>query len=103
MTTKQIDAAHCWIALIGLLALVCLFLYTGCSHLHVTNTTHDGRVFEASGWSFLWDRNLEGLQFDYEKGTLDIIDYTSNPDKETIGKAIDVIGTTLELMKAAAK
>jgi hypothetical protein len=43
------------------------------------------------------------LQFDYEKGTLDVIDYASNPDKETIAKSLDVIGAALEVMKAAAK
>jgi hypothetical protein len=89
-------------AVIGLLffAVVCL---SGCSHLQIENTTADGRTFKASGWSFLWDRNLEGLQFDYEKGTLDIINYESTPDKETIAKGLDLIGSAIELMKAAAK
>jgi hypothetical protein len=77
--------------------------FSGCSHLHVTNTAKDGTVFEARGWSFLWDRNLEGMQFDYQKGTLEIINYQSTPDKETIAKGLDMIGSAIELMKAAAK
>ena len=103
MTTNGITVSIRTMLVLMAVAIAVAFACGGCSHLHVTNTTADGRVFEASAWSFLWDRNLSGLQFDYEKGTLDVIDYTSTPDKETIGKAIDVIGTTLELMKAAAK
>ena len=82
---------------------LCLIISTGCTSLTVTNKTADGREFRACATSFLWDRRLEGLQFDYEAGTLDVIDYASNPDKETIAKSLDVIASALELMKAAAK
>ena len=90
------------------MALLCsiylaMMVFTGCTSLTVTNKTADGREFRACATSFLWDRRLEGLQFDYEKGTLDVIDYASNPDKETIAKSLDVIGAALEVMKAAAK
>ena len=102
MTTKSIKADIVYI--IPILALLAFGLMCcGCSHLQIENTTADGRTFRASGWSFLWDRNLEGLQFDYEKGTLDIINYESTPDKETIAKGLDMIGSAIELMKAAAK
>lgn len=101
MTTKAIEVTrNALFAMLG--AVVILAIMSGCTHLHVTNTTKDGRVFEACGWSFLWDRNLEGLQFNYEKGTLDIINYQSNADKETIGKGIDMITAGIELMKSVA-
>ena len=102
MTTDKAIYATCkavWV-LIG--ALFILAIMAGCSHLHVTNTTKDGRVFEACGWSFLWDRNLEGMQFDYEKGTLDVINYQSTPEKETIGKALEMTTAALELLKSVA-
>jgi len=83
--------------------LIGLALCAGCSHLHVENQTKDGRVFTACAWSFLYDRNLEGLQFNYEKGTLDVIDYSGKTDKETMGKAIDVAGSALDLLKSVAK
>jgi len=102
MTTKGIK-----VSMIQVLPILFILLFIamcfGCSHLQIENTTADGRTFRASGWSFLWDRNLEGLQFDYEKGTLDVINYKSNPDKETIAKGLDMIGSAIELMKAAAK
>lgn len=82
---------------------VLLMLCAGCGHLSVMNETKDGRIFEANAWSFLYDRNFSGLQFNYEKGTLDVIDFAAKTDKETLGKAIAVLGSTLELLKAAAK
>ena len=102
MTTNGIKANAINIMPI-LILLAFVLVCCSCSHLQIENTTADGRTFKASGWSFLWDRNLEGLQFDYEKGTLDIINYESTPDKETFAKGLDMIGSAIELMKAAAK
>lgn len=91
------------IALMAALIACIAFLTNGCSHLTVSNQTQDGRIFKASAWSFLWDRNLGGLQFDYEKGTLEVLDLKSTPDKETIAKGVEMIGAALEVMKAVAK
>jgi hypothetical protein len=102
MTTNGIKVGMIHVLPI-LFTLLFIAMCFGCSHLQIENTTADGRTFKASGWSFLWDRNLEGLQFDYEKGTLDVINYKSTPDKETIAKGLDMIGSAIELMKAAAK
>jgi hypothetical protein len=102
MTKERVQVTLFKIAWIGFLVLFIAMCF-GCSHLQIENTTADGRTFKASGWSFLWDRNLEGLQFDYERGTLEVINYKSNPDKETIAKGLDMIGSAIELMKAAAK
>jgi hypothetical protein len=81
--------------------LASLAIVSGCSTLEVTNTTPDGREFTARAWSFLWDRNLEGLQFNYEKGTLEVINMRSTPDKETLAKGFDMMKSGLELMKQA--
>lgn len=99
MVTVSLRRISMMIAALVLVGFAC----GGCSHLNIKNTTADGRTFEASGWSFLWDRNLEGLAFDYNKGTLEVINYKSTPDKETIAKGLDLIGSAIELMKSAAK
>ena len=101
--TRRITESTREIMIMVAIAVLIAFALGGCSHLQIENTTADGRTFKASGWSFLWDRNLEGLQFDYEKGTLDINNYEYTPDKETIAKGLDMIGSAIELMKAAAK
>ena len=90
-----------WMALLCSIYLA-MMVFTGCTSLTVTNKTADGREFRACATSFLWDRRLEGLQFDYEAGTLDVIDYASNPDKETLAKALDVTAAALELAKQVA-
>jgi hypothetical protein len=85
-----------------LMCLCIVAVLSGCSHLHVTNKTVDGTEFTAVAWSFCWDRNLGNLQFDYQKGTLGVSEYTSTPDKETLGKGLDMIKSGLELVKKVA-
>jgi len=80
-----------------------LALASGCSTLDVENTTPDGRTFHAHAWSFMWDRNLEGLQFNYEKGTLEVINYKSTPDKETLGKGLDMMAAGLKMIESGLK
>ena len=72
---------------------------TGCTSLTVTNKTVDGREFRACATSFLWDRQLEGLQFNYEKGTLDVINYRTATDKEAIARGTEMIQAGTELIK----
>ena len=98
MTTNGITVTIRNITIMVALCILIAFAF-GCSHLHVTNTTADGRTFEAVGWSFCWDRNLEGLTFDYGKGTLEVINYRSATDKEAIARGTELIQAGTELIK----
>ena len=79
------------------LIITSMMLMAGCATITVTNTTKDGRIFEARAVSCLWDRQIKGLKFDYEKGTLEVETYNSSTDKETVGKALDTATTALGL------
>lgn len=74
----------------------------GCSHLTVSNITKEGTEFNASAWSFCWDRNFSGFEFDYLKGTLGISKYKATPDKETLAKGLDMIKEGIGLVKQVA-
>ena len=76
--------------LVGLFALVSL---TGCTSVQFTTTTKEGTVIEATADSFLWDRQIKGFKFDYEKGTVELESFSTNPDKESIGKLCDTVQT----------
>lgn len=84
-----------------LVALSMFVMVTGCTCISVTNYTKDGRQFNAHAWSFLWDRNLTGLKFNYEAGTLEVDGLKSNPDKETLAKGFDAITATAQALKQA--
>jgi len=86
------------IVLAGLFALVCL---SGCTTANFKHTSADGRTFEGSVTSCLWDRQINGFKFDYEKGVLEVHTFTSSTDKETAGKAIDTAKSALDLARAA--
>jgi len=79
------------------LVMSTLMLATGCTTASVKNTTKDGRVFEASVTSCVWDRQIKGLKFDYERGTLEVQTFNSSTDKETAGKALDAATSALNL------
>ena len=94
----QMKGCKAFLATLIVACTVC----TGCSHLYVCNTTKEGRTFEAYAWSFLWDRNLTGMTFDYEKGTLGLAKLNSTPDKETIAKGMELIKAGTALVGAGA-
>jgi len=41
----------------------------------------------------LWDRQIKGFAFDYSKGTVTLESFSTNPDKESIGKLCDTVQT----------
>lgn len=84
------------------LVMSAFMLMTGCTTANVKNTTKDGRVFEASVTSCVWDRQIKGLKFDYERGTLDVQTFNSSTDKATAGKALDVAGKAIDFAKQVA-
>jgi hypothetical protein len=86
-----------------LLLLIPLALLSGCSTLSVENITPEGRRFTAHAYSFLWDRNLEGLQFNYERGTLEVINLKSTPDKETIARGFETLKAGFNMLEAGLK
>ena len=53
MTTNGITVTIRNITIMVALCILIAFAF-GCSHLHVTNTTADGRTFEAVGWSLCY-------------------------------------------------
>jgi len=77
------------------LLLVCLavVLLSGCTSVQFTTTTKEGTVIEATADSFLWDRQIKGFAFDYQKGTVTLESFSTNPDKESIGKLCDTVQT----------
>jgi len=82
------------IIIAGLFALVCL---TGCTTASFKHTALDGRTFEGSITSCVWDRQFKGFKFDYEKGLLEVEAFNSSTDKATAGKALDAATSALNL------
>lgn len=76
-----------------LLVCLALVLLSGCTSVQFTTTTKDGTVIEATADSFLWDRQIKGFAFDYQKGTVTLESFSTNPDKESIGKLCDTVQT----------
>jgi len=86
------------IVLLGMAALVFL---SGCQTASFKHTAKDGRTFEGSFVSCMWDRQIKGFKFDYEKGVLEVQNFGSSTDKETAGKALDTAKSALDLARSA--
>jgi len=84
-----------WFA-IGL-AMSALMIVTGCTTANFKHTSKDGRTFEGSITSCVWDRQFKGLKFNYELGTLEVEAFNSSTDKATAGKALDTATSALQL------
>jgi hypothetical protein len=70
-----------------------MILYTGCTSIKFETVTKDGSTITAHADSFLWDRQIKGFKFDYEAGTVELESFSTNPDKESIGKLCDTVQT----------
>ena len=84
------------------LAISALMLATGCTTASFKHTAKDGRTFEGSITSCVWDRQFKGFKFDYEKGLLEVEAFNSSTDKATAGKALDVAGKAIDFAKQVA-
>ena len=71
--------------------LLAVGLLSGCTSVQFKTTSKDGTVIEATADSFLWDRQIKGFKFDYEAGTVELESFSTNPDKESIGKLCDTV------------
>lgn len=95
MKRKMIDrieavlTAFCLACALALL----LFLACGCTSIKFETVTKDGSVITAHADSFLWDRQIKGFKFDYQTGTVELESFSTNPDKESIGKLCDTVQT----------
>jgi hypothetical protein len=70
-----------------------MLLTSGCTSIKFETVTKDGSVITAHADSFLWDRQIKGFAFDYSKGTVTLESFSTNPDKESIGKLCDTVQT----------
>lgn len=68
-----------------------IMLMTGCTSVKFETKTPSGAIITASADSFLWDRQIKGFAFDYENGTVTLESFSTNPDKESIGKLCETI------------
>ena len=75
------------------MAYLTVVMTSGCTSVQFVTTTKDGTVIEATADSFLWDRQIKGFAFDYSKGTVTLESFSTNPDKESIGKLCDTVQT----------
>lgn len=96
----EIEAGMIGLAIIiaGLFALVVL---SGCTTANFKHTSKDGRTFEGSITSWVWDREFKKFRFDYEKGILEVDAFHSSTDKETAGKALDTAKSAIDLARSA--
>ena len=76
---------------VGCAIAIALLLLSGCTSIEFETTTKDGNVITAHADSFLWDRQIKGFKFDYEAGTVELESFSTNPDKESIGKLCDTV------------
>ena len=66
---------------------------SGCTSIKFETVTKDGNTITAHADSFLWDRQIKGFKFNYEAGTVELESFSTNPDKESIGKLCDTVQT----------
>ena len=70
-----------------------MVILSGCTSIKFETVTKDGNTITAHADSFLWDRQIKGFAFDYSKGTVTLESFSTNPDKESIGKLCDTVQT----------
>jgi uncharacterized protein YceK len=80
------------------MAYLTVVMTSGCTSIKFETVTKDGNTITAHADSFLWDRQIKGFAFDYSKGTVTLESFSTNPDKESIGKLCDTIQTLAPLI-----
>ena len=79
--------------LLGMAYLTVVMLNSGCTSIKFETVTKDGNAITAHADSFLWDRQIKGFKFDYQTGKVELESFSTNPDKESIGKLCDTVQT----------
>jgi uncharacterized protein YceK len=80
------------------LLLASVAIVSGCTSIKFQTVTKDGNTITANADSFLWDRQIKGFAFDYSKGTVTLESFSTNPDKESIGKLCDTVQALVNAM-----
>jgi hypothetical protein len=91
--SKDYTALPYLTGLLGLLYIGIVMLNAGCTSIKFETTTKDGSIISAHADSFLWDRQIKGFTFDYQTGTVTLESFSTNPDKESIGKLCETVQT----------